>query len=363
MTAEAMNLDRWIARWEGEGGAVPQVVSARKRSSREQTNVITLRTILVPIDFSPESLKTLRYARLLGRRFSATLRLVHVVNLPRRFQPPAAMLPRAASEELARSTKEHLQHLKILAAEFSLPPRPNPGIVRFGAPAEEISDVARETQSDLIVIATRGYTGLKHAFLGSTTERVVRTAACPVLVVREKEKHAAGKRPRRAQMAVQFRKILVPVDFSSASRLGVDYALGFAQEFRASVVLFHSVFVPVYVLGHEYTAREVSKLIADQEQYAGAEMEKLAREVSGKGPKVKTQVAFGSPVEQISDYVKKENVDLIITSTHGRSGLQRLIIGSTAEHIVRHAACPVLVVPNRLARKKANKRLRLVANK
>jgi len=351
-----MKFDRWIARWEGEGGAIPQVMSARQRSSREESKAITLRRILVPIDFSLESLKTLRYARLLGKRFGAALRLVHVVNLPRRLQRPRAMLPRTLSDELARSTKEHLQHLRVLAAKFSLSPRPNPGIVRVGAPADEISDVARETHSDLIVIATRGYTGLKHAFLGSTTERVVRAAPCPVLVLREKEEQpAGGKHPRRARTAVPFRKILVPVDFSPASRLGVGYALDFAQEFHASVVLFHSVFVPVYALGDEYTAREVPKLIADQQQYAREEMEKLAREVAAKGRKVETEVAFGSPVEQIGDYVGKENVDLIITSTHGRSGLKRLLIGSTAEHIVRHATCPVLVVPNRLGAAKANK--------
>ena len=84
-------------------------------------------------------------------------------------------------------------------------------------------------------------------------------------------------------------------------------------------------------------------------------MEKLRQSVSRKGREVESEVAFGSPVEQINDYVAKEDVDLIITSTHGRSGLRRVFIGSTAERIVRHATCPVLVVPNRPLRTKLSK--------
>jgi nucleotide-binding universal stress UspA family protein len=263
------------------------------------------------------------------------------------------MLPWAAAEtELVRNAKKRL---KNLAAEFSLPPRPTPFTVRTGAAADEISHVAGVTDADLVAIATRGYTGLKHAFLGSTTERVVREAPCPVLVVRDKESQSAGKRARPGRSALQFRKILVPVDFSESSRLGLDYALRFAQAFRANLVLFHSVFVQAYVLADEYIAREVPNLISAQQDYADDEMEKLRRWASQKGHEVETKVTAGSPVEQIGDYVAKENVDLIITSTHGQSGLRRVFTGSTAEHLARHATCPVLVIPNRTLRKKNNK--------
>jgi nucleotide-binding universal stress UspA family protein len=348
-----MDTNRWIARWENEGGAVPETKTSGKRGEEEPQvgRAKGLRRILVPIDFSPQSLKTLRYAKLLANRFGAKLHLVHVVNpsvLPARH----LMLPWAVAEtELARSAKTRL---KNLAAEFSLSPRPNPFTVCFGAAAEHISEVARVIDADLIAIATRGYTGLKHAFLGSTTERVVREAPCPVLVVRDKEFQSAKERTRRGWSPLQFRKILVPVDFSESSRLGLDYALRFAQAFRANLVLFHSVFVPAYVLADEYTARGVPNLISAQQDYADDEMKKLRRWASKKGHEVETKVAAGSPVEQIGDYVTKEDVDLIITSTHGQSGLRRVFTGSTAERLVRHATCPVLVIPNRSLRKKTS---------
>jgi len=350
MSPEARNFERWIARWEGEGGAIPQVISARKGSAREQTKAITLRTILVPIDFSPASLKTLRYAELLGKRFGAKLHLVHVITplFVSRARPTGSW-SMLSKEVTANATKR----LAELASEFSLAAQPKSYTVRIGKAPEEINKLARTRNAGLITIATRGFTGLKHAFLGSTTERVLRTAPCPVLVVREKERASAKERARSGRTPLQFRKVLVPVDFSQNSRLGVEYGLRFVREFGAGIILFHSVFVPPLVLGDESTAGYLPNLIPMKQEHARAEMEKLRKEVSGRAVEIEAVVAFGSPVEQIDDYVTKQDVDLIITSTHGRSRLERLFIGSTAERIVRYAPSSVLVVPNRTVAEKA----------
>jgi nucleotide-binding universal stress UspA family protein len=335
-----MDIQRAIARWEGEGGAIAQ------SKYDDRFIALTLRRVLVPIDFSPESLKTLRYAKRLTERFGAKLHLVHVITPPLEFLPQRTPLPLINfSKELAANASDRLRKL---AAEFSLPMTPKPYSMRFRAIADEINTVARVTRAELIAIATRGYTGLKRAFLGSTTETVVRNAPCPVLVVRDKNE---STRPRARRTPVQFHKILVPLDFSEASRLGLEYALGFAQEFHATVVLFHSVFVTGYVLASRYTANQMPTLIESQRDYARAEMEELRQTISRKGGQAEMKIAVGSPVEQIGKYVRKAGVDLIITSTHGRSGLRRMFIGSTAERIVRYAACPVLVVPNRAAGK------------
>jgi nucleotide-binding universal stress UspA family protein len=297
----------------------------------------------------------LRFAKLLASRFSAKLHLVHVVSPPVTSSGRPVSIPPAFSEEgiAARARKR----MKELTAELSLQPRSNPSTVRSGAPAKEITEAAQNIDADLIAIATRGHTGLKRAFLGSTTESVVRKTTCPVLVVRDQEDRPpkGSVRHRRTSLRL-FRNILVPIDFSECSRLGLEYALGFAGEFDASLVLFHSVFIHAHVLGDEYTAREAPTLIATEQDYARDEMEKLRRSLASEGRKVKTEIAFGSPVEQINDYLAKEKVDLIITSTHGRTGLRRVFIGSTAELIVRHAPCSVLVVPNRSTTKMSGAR-------
>jgi universal stress protein A len=84
-------------------------------------------------------------------------------------------------------------------------------------------------------------------------------------------------------------------------------------------------------------------------------MENLRRGLARKSIKVETVISVGSPVEQVNECVRSHGVDLVVTSTHGRTGLKGVFIGSTAEQIVRHAICPVLVVPNRATRKTPRK--------
>ena len=313
-----------------------------------------LRRILVPIDFSPASLATLRFAKLLAAKFSAKLQLVHVIApAPIYGLGRGVSLPLVPGKAMVQAAKKHLQDL---ASQFSLPPRSTQCIVRVGDVSAQINEAAEKNRADLIAIATRGLTGLQHAFLGSTTQRVIRAAPCPVLVVRENEHFTAKERARRGRTPLQFQKILVPVDFSESSRLGLDYALEFARAFRAGLLLFHSVVVQSYALSDEYTVLEVPNILSRQQEYADEEMARLRREIGKDFDKIETKVGVGSPVEQIDQCVRAEGVDLIITSTHGRSGVKRLFIGSTAEQIVRHAPCPVLVVPNRIAPKRSASR-------
>jgi nucleotide-binding universal stress UspA family protein len=340
-----MDIHNAIARWESEGGAIPQVQTPRQRFK-----ALTLRRVLVPIDFSPESLKTLRYAKRLAERFKAKLHLVHVA-------PPPPLWPHGTPPpiRLQDFTATAGERLRTLAAELSLPISPKPYSVRTGWIADEISAVARTTRTELVVIATRGHTGLKRAFLGSTTESLLRSAPCPVLVFRDNERRSTKQRVSKTGAAPQFRKILVRLDFSEPSRLGLEYALGFAQEFHATVVLFHSVFVSPYLMGNKYAAPQIAALIASEQKSARAEMENLREAISRKGGTVETKIALGSPAEQIEKYVRKAGIELIITSTHGRSGLRNMFMGSTAARIVRYATCPVLVVPNQAASKNARK--------
>ncbi|MEO7166859.1 MAG: universal stress protein [Chthoniobacterales bacterium] len=315
----------------------------------------SLRQILVPIDFSPASLASLRFAKLLAARFGAKLHLVHVIAPAPIYGLGRGVLllpfPDKAMVQAAR------QRLQDLISQLSLPPRSTQCTLRVGQASTQINEAAEKHRSDLIAIATGGTTRLKRALLGSTTERVVRQAPCPVLVVREGKHQSTRKSARKGRTALKFRKILVPIDFPECSRLGLEYALGFAREFRAGLVLFHSIFVHAYMLGDQHAAREVPGLNATRRDRAKDKMEALQRSLSRKGREVESEIAFGSPLKRINDYAVKEDIDLIITSTHGRTGLRRVFASSTAERIVRDGTCPVLVVPNRPARKKDKRKL------
>jgi len=144
---------------------------------------LQIKSILVPIDFSSPSKKAFDYAVEVARQLKAKLTLLHVVE-------PVAMPDFAASFPLAMENDELMATAKEQMERVVKAGRVPRGIVekvlvRFGRSFHEIAEAARTRKVDLIIIATHGYTGLKHALLGSTTERVVRHARCPVLVVRK----------------------------------------------------------------------------------------------------------------------------------------------------------------------------------
>lgn len=166
------------------GPATPKTTAAAAKFG-EPGFSLAFKTILVPLDFSKFSQRALDYAVPLARHFDASLVLLHVVE-PQVYQESLIVGP--DMEEInIKQMRLSREKIEALAAE-----RVGAGgrwqtSVRAGKPYVEIIEAAAEFDVDLIVIATRGFTGLKHVFLGSNAERVVRLAPCPVLTVRDKE--------------------------------------------------------------------------------------------------------------------------------------------------------------------------------
>ena len=153
---------------------------------RGTSSVINLKRILVPVDFSPLSKKALLYATRLAQQFGAEVNIFHVVEPE---IPPAfdgfMIAPPPISNGATTNSNRQLKELANLVRKAGVAQVESS--VRSGLAAFEIIEAAKERDVDLIVIATHGYTGWKHFAIGSTAERVVRAAPCPVLVVREKE--------------------------------------------------------------------------------------------------------------------------------------------------------------------------------
>jgi len=146
---------------------------------------IQLKKILVPLDFSSPSQNALRYARRFAEQFGGEVTLLHVLE-----KIPVAAAPEMPpyfdfTEDQLAAAEKNLRALCAASRGNRSPAMSS--TIRTGLAAHEIVEAAKEFDSDLIVIATHGYTGWKHFCIGSTAERVVRTAPCPVLVVREKE--------------------------------------------------------------------------------------------------------------------------------------------------------------------------------
>jgi nucleotide-binding universal stress UspA family protein len=303
---------------------------------------LTVQNIIVPIDFSKMSMQAIQIAKQLARRFGASIHLAHVrhLNYPTDFVtpvPPIVPFSFNVYEEDAERTA--LKELKKVADRSGVPSAKCD--VLSGAPAfDEICRLAQTLPSDLVVMPTHGHTGLKHVFLGSTAERIVQHSSCPVLVVRGKALQANnGSR-------FAMKTILVPVDFSNCSREGLRYAIAFAKDFGAKIILLHATYVG-YVYSSEGTALyDIPALQKAARKTAERKMHEFVRSMKFGPVKFETAFTEGSPVIDICSFAKDHNIDLIVTSTHGLTGFTHVLIGSVAEQVVRHAPCPVLVVPS-----------------
>jgi universal stress protein E len=274
--------------------------------------------------------------------FGAELHIAHVVPSDYPISSLAG-LPMVVPEiEIGRRVR---RHLKDAAKKYSVGLRRENIHALRGRPFEEICRLAANIDIDLIITSTRGNTGLKHLMLGSTAERIVQHSPCPVLVVPKQDRNPSNGKFARRRMS--FAKILVPIDFSACSLKGLEYAKALAAQFGSKLVLLHSVHLQYYVASDEYARYDFPLLMQQAEKAAQGQMRDLVRKTDLEGVKVETLLEIGHSGQQICARAEDFGADLIVTSTHGTTGLKHMLIGSTAEYVVRHTHCPVLVVPTR----------------
>ena len=271
------------------------------------------------------------------KRFCANLHLVHVLPADSPLSGFADLPMVVPDVEIGRRVQRDLGKI---AKRHGAETRPSNLHMRRGAPFAEICNLGRKIGIDLIVIATRGNTGLKHLTMGSTAERVVRYSPCPVLVVRDAGSN--GNVPH----AGTIRRILVPVDFSESSMKSLGYAMQLAKEFDATLILLHSVALRYFITSEEYARYDFPLLMEQSEKTAKQQMRDLVTKLRRNGAKVESSIQIGHAGQEICARAEVEHADVIVTSTHGYTGLKHILIGSTAEFVVRHSTRPVLVVPS-----------------
>lgn len=175
-----------VAAHSGHASEAGQSTAASPQTAGDPMACTQVQRILVPVDFSPHSLNALRVARQWAGRFGSEILLLHVLEPILTYasfavEPVAPVAPLLPSEGIREQTRVELE--KLAKQEDAGAPRVSVHL-REGAAFDQIVSAARELNADLIVIATHGRTGLAHVLLGSTAERVVRYAQCPVLTLR-----------------------------------------------------------------------------------------------------------------------------------------------------------------------------------
>ncbi|MFB6273849.1 MAG: universal stress protein [Salinibacter sp.] len=325
--------------------------------------MLPIRRILLPTDFSTAAVDADRRARALARLFEAQLHILHVTR-----EKELSELSRRVEHEDGRTAErvyEHVSDWLGIAGRPAQEPKghaigrkedvgpdrsalPNAArrtgdvvraIRQAASPQEEILAYAEEIEADLIVMGTHGDGTARGPLLGSVTDRVLREADRPVVTVRP---DLDTGNPSRAEIEADDRQrlIVVPIDFSEPTRSLIAHAKHWAETFDAHVDFLHVVEEPsrpsFSPIDHFWS--QTPAVATEARSRLGTQVEDT------EGPDVGAVVHVltgGTAADQIVEYAEARQARLILTATHGLSGIRRYVLGGATDQVIRQAACPV----------------------
>jgi nucleotide-binding universal stress UspA family protein len=294
--------------------------------------MIRIAHVLCPVDFSEISQHAHDHAAAIAGWYEARLTLLYVfANLPTLDLPPLVL------DDADR--KRLMTDLRRMAAAV---PRDVPVEIRIqeaGYVHEEILAQLDATHADLLVLGTHGRSGFQRLFLGSVTEKVIRKATCPTLVVPPRAPDVPADAP------IRFRRMLCAVDFSESSLAALAYAINMAEEADAQLTLLHVVELPPVLLEEPTVpALDLSRAREAAAADARRRLHELIPEPARTYCTVDTAVVEGRAYREILRQATERQSDLIVMGVQGRSALDLLVFGSTTHRGIRGSACPVLIV-------------------
>jgi nucleotide-binding universal stress UspA family protein len=290
--------------------------------------------VLCPIDYSEQSGRVLRHAAALAASYGAELHVLHVLGP--RLAPDVGLLGVFVPVFLADGEADPERTLRTFVDTRRLPVAAT-CVVRTGAtPYRDIAAYADQMHADLIVLGTHGYTGVDHVVLGSTAERLVHHAPCPVLVV-PRDADEPG-----AQDRVHFTSVLCAIDFSPGSLAAWAHAVSIVHQHRARLTLLHVI----ESVSDGDVRRQADHGVGE---YLAAGRQELLDRLDGliftplrACGRVSTLVEVGRPAPLILEVADARQADLIVMGAQGHGGLGLMLFGSATQGVLRHATCPVL---------------------
>jgi nucleotide-binding universal stress UspA family protein len=286
--------------------------------------MINIDRILCPVDFFAASDKAVDYAAGLAEIYNAKIYLLHAVVS---VVPVAYEFP-LDTAGIAREMQEAARHeMNKLVARVKTRGTKVESLVLAGAVHEVIRRAISTIKPDLVAMGTHGRSGIDRWFLGSQAEWLMRHSPVPVLTLSAKERL---RRPA-------FRKILVTTDFSAGTADALGYAFSIAQENNSRITLLHVV---------NDVAMDVSRKYRDPIiEGVETKLQNLVPREAWDWCEIRTRVEVGHPYRMIERTLEKEKPDLLVMNIHGKGMLDRALLGSTAERVVRSAKCPVMLIP------------------
>ena len=288
-----------------------------------------IKRILVPTDFSQSAEAAVAYAIDTARSFGARIHLIHAYAVPSVAIGHAGAI--GVAEVIGSIRQGASQKLDAVRRTVEAAGLECGMDLSAMSPPDAIAAAARKTRADCVIMGTRGLTGIRHAIMGSTAERTLRTAPCPVLTV-----HGPAQAPPGIA-----RKILVPTDFSPASVAALEMAVEWGGE-NSEIVVLHAHHEAGLIKPSTPDDGAAEPSTSAERK---AQMDEAVRAVVGDDARVSTRIEEGvSESTAILRVAAEPGFDLIVMGTQGRSGLKHLVMGSVAERVLREAKCPTVAI-------------------
>lgn len=288
--------------------------------------------VLCPIDFSDASRHALGHAVLIAGWFRSHVTVMHVRHPVFLVEPPILFA------DLADSSLGTLEDVEARLHSWLEPVRAA-GIacgvlaVDGNNPAARIVEAVAQVGADLVVMGTHGRRGFERLLLGSVTERVVRTAPCPVVTVPP---------PAVTASTLPFRRVMCAVDFSDPSLNALRFARSMAQESNSTLTIVHVL---------EWPPESEALAMFDMTAYRDAvrtdaeeRLTKLAQDPEFGSRQPTIRLVIGKPHEQILAVAVEDQADIVVIGVHGRTPVDLMLFGSTTNQVIRRATCPVLTL-------------------
>jgi len=281
--------------------------------------------ILVPLDGSKTAETVLSYSKFLAETLHLPVQIVHAID-------PQSVAP-------AVQTKREMEYLKGAPASY-LGSVSADCVVKSGAPAEVILDIASADAGALIAMATHGQSGGQRWLLGQVAQKVLQAAKNPLVLIRPSDANVS-------KCEVGFRTIIVPLDGSHLAEQVLPHVVHLATQLQSSVVLLRTYTPPTagYFMAAGSSHPDMAALGEKIKQEAGGYLETKAAELKAEGlSKISSHIVEGHGPEEIIELARRNADSLIALASHGRSGFGRWVLGSVAERVVSYSGIPVLVI-------------------
>jgi nucleotide-binding universal stress UspA family protein len=306
---------------------------------------IHLKTILCAVDFSQFTNQALHYGVGLSKSLGARLLVFHSVDIPedQLFTSPIA----EHEQELQRLYEQALKKIETIMGPYDVDWLP---AVTKGDPVDKVKEVAEQADVDLVMAASHDISGLKRFLMGTVIEKMARGLSRPFLVIRPKTRFKESQ----DKLPFTVGKVVVGCNISSDISPALEYARYFAERFNSEIHLVHTMESPVnedIVDNTDGPYDEVQQILI---QRLRDRLLSLYPNKTEGAYNVRVVIETGIPGETLIRYSKEHAVDLMVVGIRRHGTIEKLLVGSTTEAVLRRSPCPVLVVSPNVASSKVS---------